>query len=70
MQPYAIVKNRSYSVLVWAVFGTSITTAVVIGRDYVIPYVRQRKANKLESFADDYYLMHEKQKAAQDAKLE
>lgn len=70
MQPYAIVKNRSMSLMVKAFIGTGITTVLVIGNSYYKPYARQRKSYEFEAFADQYNKMYENQKAVQDQKLE
>lgn len=70
MQPYAIVKNRSFSLIVKAFIGTAITTLLVIGNSYYKPYRRRIKSYEMESFADNYYMVHENQKAVHDVKLE
>lgn len=56
MQPYAIRKNRSYSIQVKFFFATVITTLVVVGfRNYLGPYLKQRKMQKGKEFEQEYF---------------
>lgn len=56
MQPYAIVKNRTYSLPVKFFIATAITTAFVFTyRSYIRPVLVQRRLQKGRGFEEEYF---------------
>lgn len=56
MQPYAIVKNRTYSLPVKCFIATLITTGFVIGyRMYLCPLLRKRRSQRAQAFEEEYF---------------
>lgn len=56
MQPYAIVKNRTYSLPVKFFFATLITTGFVFSyRWYIYPFLRNRRTEKARAFEEEYF---------------
>lgn len=56
MQPYAIRKNRSYSLQVKFFFLTVFTTVVVVSyRNCIAPYLKNRKSQKGKAFEQEYF---------------
>lgn len=59
MQPYAIVKNRSLSLITKAFIATIFTTGLVyINRLYVRPHRQQTANQEMEKFTDEYFAVH------------
>lgn len=55
MQPYAIRKNRTYSLQAKVFIATLATTILVVSYRHVIgPYLRVRRTNKANEFAQEY----------------
>lgn len=56
MQPYAIVKNRTYSLPVKVFIGTAITTVFVITyRKYINPFFRNQRTQRGRAFEEEYF---------------
>lgn len=56
MQPYAIRRNRGYSLQVKFFFATLFTTFVVVGyKNFLGPYLKNRKMLKGKAFEQEYF---------------
>lgn len=56
MQPYAIRKNRTYSLPAKFFFATLFTTVTVyITKHYIVPYAKEQKSQKGKAFEKEYF---------------
>lgn len=56
MQPYAIVKNRSYSLPVKCFIATGMTTVFIFSyRWWIAPFIRKERARRAEAFGLEYF---------------
>lgn len=69
MQPHQIKKNRQLSTLGILIVGACVTSALLLGHNFLYkPYERKKRRKEMEEFTDDYFRVNYGQEPIQSDK--